>query len=57
MIVVVMDTMYNDITMYFNSFEAFAKYSFSQMADSASRDTMNLVTVMKQMSQGQAPRF
>lgn len=57
MVIVLIDPVYNTVTMYFNGIDAECEYTYNQMADSAKRDTMNIVTMMKQLSQGQSPRF
>lgn len=57
MAIATIDTRYNRVEMYLNGIEAKCDYTYAQLVTSAKRDNLNLVTMMGQMSQGQAPRF
>lgn len=54
---VTVDPMHNIVEMYMNGIDAKCEYTFNQLVGAAKKENMNLVNLMSQMSQGQAPRF
>lgn len=58
MIIVVVDTLYNSIKMYFNGIDVTADYSFSMIQRNAKgKDSFDLKEVMSAFGQGAVPKF
>lgn len=59
MMVVVVDTMYNNVTMYYNGIDAVGNYSFDAINRNAvkGKDDINLKDVMTMFGHGSVPRF
>lgn len=58
MMIVIIDTMYNRVTFYYNGIEDVGTFSFEQMTvSSKNNNSMDLVSVMQALSQGKSPKF
>ncbi len=58
MMIVVVDQLYNQVTIYYNGLSDYATYTFDQMRiGSKGGSSLDLVSVMNALSQGKPPRF
>lgn len=58
MVIVVVDTLYNQVTMYFNGIDDVGVYSFSAFDDKSGKDSgLDLIKALAQFTGGKAPRF
>lgn len=57
MMLVVVDPMFNDLTMYFNGLNAVSTFKYEQMKREAKKESTDLVSIMKTYAQGLAPKF
>ena len=57
MIVVVIDTMYNKITMYYHSLNAYSEFTFEQIRKNSKSEAVDLSSLMKSFANGMAPKF
>lgn len=57
MMVVVIDTMYNKITMYYHGITDPSVFTFDQMKKNAKTEATDILAMMKNYAQGMAPRF
>lgn len=58
MMIVVVDTVYNQVTFYYNGIDDAATFSFDQMSvGSKGGGGLDLVSVMNALNQGRGPRF
>ena len=57
MMVVVIDTMYNKVTMYYHGITDPSVFTFDQMKKNAKSEATDILAMMKNYAQGMAPRF
>lgn len=57
MMVVVVDTMYNKVTMYYHGITDPSVFTFEQMKKNAKTEATDILAMMKNYAQGMAPRF
>lgn len=57
MMLCTVDPMYNKIAMYYHGLPAFSTFTFDQMKKNAKIESTDLLTIMKNYSQGMAPKF
>lgn len=58
LMIVVVDQMYNQVTIYYNSIEEAATYSFDQMQSATKNgSSTDLVSIMNALNQGRTPKF
>ena len=58
LMIVVVDQMYNQVTIYYNSIEEAATYSFDQMQTATKNGSgTDLVAIMNALNQGRTPKF
>lgn len=57
MMIVVVDTMYNHVTIYLNGIDSHGTYNFDQMKASSKKTEFDLAGFMSALAQGKAPRF
>ena len=57
MMVVVIDTMYNKVTMYYHGITDPSVFTFEQMKKNAKTEATDILAMMKNYAQGMAPKF
>lgn len=57
MMVVIIDTMYNKVTMYYHGITDPSVFTFEQMKKNAKTEATDILAMMKNYAQGMAPRF
>lgn len=57
MMVVVIDTMYNKVTMYYHGIADPSIFTFEQMKKNAKTEATDILAMMKNYAQGMAPKF
>ena len=57
MMLVVVDQMYNEVTIYYNGIEAVSTFKYEQIKRESKKDSTDLVSIMKSYAQGLAPKF
>ena len=57
MMVVIIDTMYNKIIMYYHGITDPSVFTFDQMKKNAKTEATDILAMMKNYAQGMAPRF
>jgi len=58
MMIIIVDTMYNTVTMYYNGLDTVSTFTFDQMKTSAKGGgNLDIVSVLNALNQGKAPKF
>lgn len=57
MMVVIIDTMYNKVTMYYHGITDPSVFTFEQLKKNAKTEATDILAMMKNYAQGMAPRF
>ena len=57
MMLILVDQMYNEVTIYYNGIEAVSTFKYEQIKRESKKDSTDLVSIMKAYAQGLAPKF
>ena len=57
MMLVLVDQMYNEVTIYYNGIEAVSTFKYDQIKRESKKESTDLVSIMKSYAQGLAPKF
>ena len=57
MMLVLVDQMYNEVTIYYNGIEAVSTFKYEQIKRESKKESTDLVSIMKSYAQGLAPKF